>query len=53
MVESRIEDSGGEIPRSFVQLRIFMHCNQGDAYTGVNLYTERGTTQTIVKAPKR
>jgi len=34
MVELRIGDSGGEISRFLVQLRIFMHRSKGDAYTG-------------------
>jgi hypothetical protein len=52
-VETRIEDSGPERVRSFVQLRIFQRCRLRETgILGVSLDTERGTTQTEVKVLK-
>lgn len=53
VVERRIEDLGGEICRFSVQLQMLQRRRRletGDL--GVNLISERGTTQTAVKAPK-
>ena len=53
VVELRIGDLGGEICRFFVQLRMSQHCRLWETGSlGVNLTSERGTTQTMVKAPK-
>ena len=52
-VEIRIESLGLERDRLSVQLRIlWLHRFQETGVPGVNLYSERGTTQTAVKVPK-
>ena len=53
MVELRIRGLGLERDRSLAQLRTYQrHRTQETGSLGVNLTSERGTTQTIVKVPK-
>ena len=53
VVELRIGDLGEETCRFSVQLQMLQHCRLWETGNlGVNLISERGTTQTMVKAPK-
>ncbi len=53
VVELRIEDLGGETCRFFVQLQMLQrHRLRETGNLGVNLISERGTTQTMVKVLK-
>lgn len=52
-VEIRIKDLGEETCRFFVQLRMCQRRRPRETGNlGVNLISVRGTTQTMVKAPK-
>ncbi len=53
VVERRIENLGGETHRFTVQLQMLQRRRLRETGNlGVNLISERGTTPTMVKAPK-